>query len=150
MTKEKKPTVLGLNKDLKEFKEEVRKGQDQILSVLSKLSEPDVEEKTVEDVEAEPLKGREPSAKEKVLFEKYFDSEDGFKLLADYPDRNRVTVLVPRKLSNAHEGYFSLYKQDLRSTGIIEGNDNDWERSIEAHFKRVVGQLHYDRSKKLK
>jgi hypothetical protein len=128
MTEEKKPTVLGLKKDLDEFKTEV-------LGLLKKLLPEDGgAQKQVEPKSQEPNVEKKQStalpSNYQAIFEEYFDIKDGFEAEISYDDNISFTIIVPMKFSNASEAWKTYYKVDKRmkvlKQGNIEGGIKDW------------------------
>ena len=124
MSEEKKPTVLGLKKDLDEFKTEV-------LGLLKKLLP---EDGGAQKQEPEPETKKQQSTalptNYQVIFEEYFDIKDGFEAEISYDDNISFTIIVPMKFSNASEAWKKYYKVDKRmkvlKQGNIEGGIKDW------------------------
>jgi len=79
-----------------------------------------------------------------VIFEKYFDMDDGFKGMIKGVN---FKIEVPLKLSNAQEAHKTFYKNDIRHI-VLDGHDI--EGSIEKYCKLVANNLKYKRNIKLK
>jgi hypothetical protein len=125
MTEEKKPTVLGLKKDLDEFKTEV-------LGLIKKLLPEDggaQKQEEPKNQESEKKPTALPSNYQ-TIFEEYFDIKDGFEAEISYDDNISFTIIVPMKFSNASEAWKTYYKVDKRmkvlKQGNIEGGIKDW------------------------
>jgi hypothetical protein len=79
-----------------------------------------------------------------VIFDKYFDMDDGFKGMIKGVN---FKIEVPLKLSNAQEAHKTFYKNDIRHK-ILDGHD--MEGSIDKYCKLVAQNLNYKRNIKLK
>ncbi|MFA6355388.1 MAG: hypothetical protein WCW65_03115 [Candidatus Paceibacterota bacterium] len=79
-----------------------------------------------------------------VIFDKYFDMDDGFKGMIKGVS---FKIEVPLKLSNAQDAHKTFYKNDIRHK-ILDGHD--MEGSIEKYCKLVAQNLNYKRNVKLK
>ena len=80
----------------------------------------------------------------RMIFDKYFDGEDGFK--AELKGIN-FKIEVPLKLSNAQDAHKTFYKNDIRMK-VLDGHDI--EGSMEKYCKMVASNLNYKRNIKLK
>lgn len=136
-----------LEKDLNDFKEKSEKDTKRILDVLETLaggevkqSEPVKEKEKVEEIDPQEF----PVSKtHREIFEKHFDTEDGFIFATDYPERNRATVFVPKKLSNASEAHWAQYNNDIRSSKRLL---DDFDEEMNTWLGMVVKNLRYDRN----
>lgn len=148
MEQDKEPTVLDLQKELGEFKKEQRKDTNRILEVLEGLSGEEVKRTTPKEVaieEDEDTFAQEfPVSKaHQAIFERYFDPEDGFVFATEYPERNRVTVFVPKELSNASDAHWHTYKSDVRSSGkLLE----DFDEQLDQWLEKVAKNLRYNKN----
>lgn len=79
-----------------------------------------------------------------MIFDKYFDMEDGFKAMLKGVN---FKIEVPLKLSNAQEAYKVYYKNDIRHK-VLDGHDV--EGSMEKYCKLVANNLNYKKNIKLK
>jgi hypothetical protein len=79
-----------------------------------------------------------------MIFEKYFDMDDGFKATLK---GTQFKMEVPLKLSNAQEAHKTFYKSDIRFK-VLDGHDI--EGSLEKYCKLVAQNLNYKRNIKLK
>lgn len=137
-----------LEKDFNEFKVEQRENTKNILAVLEKLAGGDVKQTTPKDVvekedpTVEPQKLPPLSEEHEAIYIKYFDPKDGFIFATDYPERNRVTLYVPKEISNASEAHWSMHGIDMRSSGALL---DDFDAQMEQWLERVQKQLHYNR-----
>lgn len=129
--------------EFSEFQDEVR---DSVELILDKLPDSKDEPITVEEAEAEPFEAQPMQPKFKAVVEKYFDIDDGFVVTENYPERNRVTVNVPRKFSNATESHWTLMKIDLRSSSPISDSGDQYYEEVDRFLKKVATQLRYDRN----
>ena len=136
-----KPTILGLQKELKEFQATTDEKINLILNAVTKGEKPKVEVEPEEAKPQEDIPVLSPATK--TLFNKYFDEADGFRAQENHPERNRVTIYVPKDISNASEAHFAFYADDERSSKIITEN---YELEVEKFFKAVAKQLRYDRN----
>jgi len=79
-----------------------------------------------------------------MIFEKYFDMDDGFKGMLKGVN---FKIEVPLKLSNAQDAHKTFYKSDIRHK-VLDGHDV--EGSMEKYCKLVASNLNYRRNVKLK
>lgn len=149
----KKPTVnvFSLNKDLQEFKEEVRSNTNKILEILENKQEPAIAEMEVKDVNeeentliVEPIKedNRLP-AKYQEIFDDIFDPADGFIGELNMDNNIEFAIIVPKKFSNATDAYSAFYKIDRRLVVLQQGNI---EGGIMEWCEKVANNLHYDKN----
>jgi len=135
----KSVNIKSLNKDLQEFKEEVRGSVDKILAIL---------EKPVEKVEEAKEIGTPPEGVKKlpqqyqVIFEEYFDIEDGFVARLDFQSNITFTIIVPLKFSNITDAYRDYYHKDERTVVLNQG---DIEGGIRKWCGLVAKNLNYNR-----
>ena len=137
-----------LEKELSEFKEEVRGNTNRILEVLEGLSGETIKKtipvKDVTEQDEETFSQEFPVSKaHQAIFERYFDPADGFIFATEYPERNRVTVFVPRALSNASDAHWDNYDSDIRSSGkLLE----DFDEQLDQWLEKVAKQLRYNKN----
>jgi len=149
MENDKKPTVLGLKKELGEFKEEVLELVNKLIDAqtppLASVGIPQ-EVKTTEVINVEEGGAQEDGNAVKVLppnyqviFEEYFDPKDGFKAELSFDNNIEFTIDVPLKFSNASEAHLTYYKIDKRNkvlvAGNIEGGIADWCKLVAKNLK---------------
>jgi len=79
-----------------------------------------------------------------MIFEKYFDMDDGFKGMLKGVS---FKIEVPLKLSNAQDAHKTFYKSDIRHR-VLDGYDV--EGTMEKYCKLVAQNLNYRRNVKLK
>lgn len=130
--------------EFNEFKSDTKASLDLILDKLTDKKAPKLD--SVAMAEAEPLDTQPMFPKFKAVVIKYFDPEDNFKIIENYPDRNRITVNVPQKFSNATSAHWTLVGVDQRSSSPIKESGDQYYEEVEKFLKKVVTQLHYDRN----
>lgn len=160
------------------FQEENTLVQNKILDMLENISKP------IEIVEGRPVTATDivpgavvnkPGAKnvsEKAadafmsgilppqyqkVFDKYFDTDDGFEARLMFPEVDdetgnetggiTFTIIVPKKFSNAPDGYQKMYKHDLRTRALLPHNIS---KGIEDWCKIVAQNLKYNKMLKTK
>ena len=79
-----------------------------------------------------------------MIFDKYFDMDDGFKAIVK---GTQFKIEVPLSLSNAQDAHKTFYKSDIRFK-VLDGHDI--EGSMEKYCKLVASNLNYKRNVKLK
>jgi hypothetical protein len=132
MSEEKKPTILGLKKELDEFKREV----------LDILKSSLVKEEKDDGGEQETVTPKTQSSlpeNYQAIFEEYFDPKDGFEAEMSYEGNISFTIIVPMKFSNTTEAWRTYYKVDRRTKvlkqGNIEGGIKEWCEKVAKNLK---------------
>lgn len=146
---EEKLTIKSLKKEMDDFKDEVKNGNNKILDILEKIiNKDDVGMATPKVAEVVEIKSGvvELTPEQNAVFEKYFDKDDGFSATYNISD-NVFAISVPIKLSNATQAYKDFYRKDLRSRKV---DPNNVLGSIEQWCALVAQNLQYNRRIKLK
>jgi hypothetical protein len=143
MNEEKKPTILGLKKELEEFKTEVL---DILKSNFKKEEVEDGEDGGEQEQEVIPNIVPLP-ANYQAIFEEYFDPADGFEAEMSYEGNISFTIIVPMKFSNASEAWKSYYQIDRRTKVLKQGNI---EGGIREWCERVSRNIKYQKNVKMK
>ena len=148
--------IRSLNKDLSDFKEEVGNKFERILDILEGVVNKDkkigqvLPEVNVPRVTASTLVGGQESIdlspEQQAIFEKYFDTADGFRASFNVKD-SLFTITVPIELSNASDAHKSYYNSDLR---VKKVDQNNILNSIDTYCALVAQNLRYNRKIKLK
>ena len=79
-----------------------------------------------------------------VIFEEYFDREDGFEARLEGVN---FSIIVPLSLSNAESAFKKFYKNDIRLKVL---DPRDMENGMRKWCQLVAKNLKYDRTKQLK
>ena len=143
MSDTKKPTILGLKKELDEFKAEVL----DILKVALTPKETTVDLTTDTDIMEGGAQDDDKSvkvlpAKYQAIFEEYFDTTDGFTAEMSFENNIEFTIDVPRKFSNATEAHWTGNHADKRNKVLQAGNI---EGGIREYCILVAKNLKYDK-----
>lgn len=148
MKDEKKPTILGLKKELDEFKNEILDilkgslgGGGRITTSFSDYllnSNDGGEQETVTPKVQSTL-----PENYQAIFEEYFDPTDGFEAEMSYEGNISFTIIVPMKFSNTTEAWRTYYKVDRRTKVLKQGNI---EGGIAEWCEKVKKNLHYDKN----
>lgn len=157
-------TIKSLKKELDEFKTDVGGKFDTVKNLLEEIVNKDTkqnEERSVTPANVEVIdKEKAPEAtveapkaqnvpltpEQTLIFEKYFDPEDGFT--AEYNiDESVFIINVPLNLSNADDAYKKYYKKDVR---VKKVDQNNITGSMEEYCKLVTKQLNYNRKIRVK
>jgi len=149
----RKVSVITLKKELDEFRENQNAKTDKILGILETIVNKEGVKKPIDNsdlLETPKVKVEEEiqslTGKQRELFERYFDPNDGFKAWYNL-NENIFTIEVPMTLSNMIDAQKILYKQDLRSKKV---DQNNILGSIDQWCKLVCQNLNYDKRIKLK
>ena len=135
---EKLNSVASVRVELEKFKVEQKETTDKILSILEGMTKP------IKD-DAAPLNNAPANSttllpqQYQLIFEQYFDVNDGFYAEMDFKDNITFTIIVPDKFSNMLSAQRLYYKVDKRTvvlhTGDIEGGIKKWCEKVCANLK---------------
>ena len=143
----KATNIKSLEKDFKEFKDEVKEQNDKVLGLLEKVINKDPEPSIIPEIKEDSTPDiSDLNEKQDSIFKHYFDPVDGFKAWYDV-NNNIFTIEVPMSLSNTTPAYQTLYKQDLRSKKV---DQNNILGSMKAWCELVASNLKYERRIRLK
>ena len=155
--KEEKESKFVSSNDFNAFKDSVVGILENISNKLNNSAEPERKVMMANEPEApKKVMLQTPSNEEVVhnldavspeytaIFDKYFDTEDGFKAMLKGIN---FKIEVPKKFSNAQEAYWSLYKHDIRHK-VLDGQD--LASSMEKYCQLVANNLNYKRNVRLK
>jgi len=136
-----------LKKEMDDFKKEQTEHNNLVVEMLGKLVEKDktvIQEKPVETPKVEQSFDLPESYR--VVFEKYFDTADGFT--AAYDNIESLFIInVPLKLSNLTSAHKDFYKKDER---VKKVDQNNILGSIDAYCQLVAQNLKYNKKFSLK
>ena len=134
--------IKSLKKELDEFKKEVRGSTNKILDILEGKTEiiPQVEISGAPTSLLNSIQTNSSLPQQyQVIFEEYFDVNDGFTAQMDFNSNITFTITVPIKFSNITEAYRDFYHEDKRTVvlnqGDIEGGIRKWCDKVAKNLK---------------
>lgn len=157
MTKEESKNKFAVKvtvADFEKFKQEVNENQTKILDILEKMGSSS--KKVVGESDSASFENSSGlidshlPVQYKVIFEKYFDPDDGFEAKLVFPESGGAimfSISVPLKISNATQAHKDFYKKDTRDKAL---SPSDIAGGIEKWCKLVAKNLNYNRNLKRK
>src|SRR3990167_8391058 len=135
-------------KDKYVSKEEFEASQKTILDAIAALAPKSEVKKEVATVEDNSVMPKQYQA----IFEKHFDSADGFTGRLTFPEIDEngkesggltFSIFIPEKFSNATDAWKEYYKKDIRVKAL---SASDLAGGIDKYCALVAKNLNYDRN----